>query len=108
MIKGLWENVTPCCAKHLPEKVPMVFDPQSRDLSYKCSVDGCKESVSAVDFEKALNEISKIAKNRDLNGIWGSLEGETFRVAKKYKCKILSESSDGKYEVSFENIFVKG
>ena len=104
MIKGLWSNVTPCCAFHLPEIHPMIFDPASKDLSYKCSHEQCSEKISAYDFEKALGKISEIAKERDIQGIWCSLEGEVFKVGKKYKCKILSESEDGKYVVSFENI----
>ena len=101
MVLNLWKNTTPCCAKHLPERVEMKFVTGEKVLSYKCPV--CDNQITATDFERILNAISKIYVKRSQNAEWGKIVGEKFYVSKYIKCEIIDQTDDEKYCVSVIN-----
>ncbi len=102
MVLNLWKNTKPICANHLPEKIEMVFDATGKQMVYKCPT--CGLNITSNDFEKILNQISKIYVKRSSLEEWGSLVGEKFPVGKFIRCEIIEHSDDEKYEISIRNI----
>lgn len=106
MVQNLWKNTVPCCANHLPQKVVMQFEASGKNLIYKCTE--CKNQISASDFEKILDSISKICVTRSRNSEWGKIDSEKFMIRKHIKCEVLEQTDDEKYYVSILNLKTGG
>lgn len=101
MVFKLWNNTKIYCAKHLPEQKEMVISTKGKMIYYVCPE--CGNKITSTDFEKILNEVSKIHVTRSKNAEWGKIAGEKFKVNKTINCEVIEQTEDEKYSISVLN-----
>lgn len=101
MISGSWEKTTLICANHLPEEHPLELQVYGTKINYVCPV--CKNTISANDFEKILDGLSRKCEEQYKAGNWGDIVGTKFVVRKMLKCAVIDQTPDNYFKISLEN-----
>lgn len=93
-ITGTWANTTLLCGNEAHALTALVLERVGKRLVYRCPIEGCSFEVSAFDFEKILEKISKkIIETEEADEVF-HLKGYRFRHD-RFQIRVLEQTENG-------------